>query len=96
MTWDKQYTLFFAGGVRYDDVSYSHGVRQTLMMLFSRHPGRHPRIIAVIKGKFFTFPFGSTNGAFIFNYRCGVRKAARYCMWKEVLHAELLARLQVD
>ncbi|EIE25250.1 hypothetical protein COCSUDRAFT_40557 [Coccomyxa subellipsoidea C-169] len=39
VTWDKQYTLFFAGGVRYDDVSYSHGVRQTLMMLFSQHPG---------------------------------------------------------
>ncbi|BDA41514.1 probable glucuronosyltransferase [Coccomyxa sp. Obi] len=37
--WDKQHKLFFAGGVRFDDVSYSHGVRQTLMLLFKDTPG---------------------------------------------------------
>lgn len=39
VNWDKQHKLFFAGGVRFDDVSYSHGVRQTLMLLFKDTPG---------------------------------------------------------
>lgn len=44
----KQNRLFFAGGVRLDDVSYSHGVRQTLMLLFKNTTGSstylHPSI----------------------------------------------------
>ena len=39
VNWEKQHKLFFAGDVRFDDVSYSHGVRQTLMLLFKDTPG---------------------------------------------------------
>lgn len=53
---DKRYKLFFAGGVRYDDVSYSHGVRQVLMMLFRDTPGAYPSIGASSMTCVFLFP----------------------------------------
>jgi len=31
--------LFFSGGLSMKDVSYSHGVRQTMYMLFNNTPG---------------------------------------------------------
>lgn len=33
--------LFFSGSLSVKDVSYSHGVRQTLYMLFNNTPGMH-------------------------------------------------------
>ncbi|KAK9817385.1 hypothetical protein WJX74_003985 [Apatococcus lobatus] len=35
----KMTILYFAGGVREDDVTYSHGVRQTIWRLFHNRPG---------------------------------------------------------
>lgn len=36
---DRDIRLYFAGGIHLDDASYSHGVRQTLLLLFNNTPG---------------------------------------------------------
>jgi hypothetical protein len=35
----KDNVLFFAGDIRPEDITYSHGVRQTLFAMFNNTPG---------------------------------------------------------